>query len=59
MRLRPPRLRWLDRLIELDLVTKKNHPTDARVIYVTLQPDTEKLVESFLLRAWSTFYSNK
>lgn len=52
-------LRWLDRLIELDLVTKKSHPTDARVIYVTLQPDSEILVKTFLLRAWSTFYSDK
>lgn len=50
--------RWLTRLIELDMVTRHNHPTDARVIYIHLQPVAAQLIEAFLFRAWSNFYSN-
>jgi len=49
-------LRWLDRLLELKMVRRRKHPTDARMVYIELEPHSSELVESFLRRAWSTFY---
>jgi DNA-binding MarR family transcriptional regulator len=49
-------LRWLDRLVELDMVRRLPHPTDLRVIFIELAPAAGQLLETFLSHSWSALY---
>lgn len=49
-------LRWLDRLLELKMVSRRKHQTDARIVYIELEPEASQSVESFLTQAWATLY---
>ena len=52
-------LRWLDRLVELDMVRRIPHPTDLRVIFIDLAPVAGELLETFLSHSWSALYPSR
>ena len=52
-------LRWLDRLVELDMVRRLPHATDLRVIFIELAPGAGELLETFLSHSWSALYPSR
>jgi DNA-binding MarR family transcriptional regulator len=50
-------LRWIDRLVELNLVYRRNNPLDARVIFVELLPNAKQAIHSYLCDIWVILYS--
>lgn len=49
-------LRWLDRLIEMGLVRRDTNPSDARIVFVELEPRGKTAMHAYLCEIWSTLY---
>lgn len=49
-------LRWIDRLVELELVRRRPNPLDARVIFIELEPSGRSKIEDYLIQTWILFY---
>ena len=49
-------LRWIDRLVELGLASRRPNPLDARVVFIELEPSGHSKIEDYLLQAWLLFY---
>ena len=51
-------LRWLEKLVELKLVRRKDNPLDARSTYVELEAEARTAVHAYLLDLWATIYGD-
>lgn len=49
-------LRWLDNLIQLDLVSRRGNPLDARVVFIELKPHARTAIEAYLSDFWVLMY---
>ena len=49
-------LRWLNRLEELGMVTRRKNPIDARVIFIELAPETREQIRDFLTQTWVSLF---
>lgn len=45
-------LRWIERLEELKMVTRRKNPLDARIVFIELAPEAHQLIEDYLMRTW-------
>jgi DNA-binding MarR family transcriptional regulator len=52
-------LRWIDRLIELELVRRLRNPVDARVIFIELETRGREAMRAYLSQTWTLFYGPK
>ena len=49
-------LRWIDRLVELDLVYRHKNPLDARVVFVELMQPARAAMHNYLCEVWDSLY---
>ena len=49
-------LRWLEKLLERDMVRRRSNPLDARVIFIELQPSARSAIRSYLSDSLRVFY---
>ena len=47
-------LRWIEKLVELRLVSRKNNPLDARSSFVELEAEGRSAIHAYLEETWST-----
>lgn len=50
-------LRWIENLVQLGMVYRRDNPLDARVVFIEMTPDTYRTIEGYLMEVWVKFYS--
>ena len=50
-------LRWLDKLIQLDLVERTKSPIDGRVFFVILKPSGRRAISDYLREIWASLFA--
>lgn len=50
-------LRWLDRLIQLDLVARTKSPLDGRVFFIVLRPSARTAISNYLREIWESLFA--
>jgi len=51
-------LRWIDNLIQLNMVLRRENPLDGRVVFIEMTPQTRRAIEHYLMEVWVRFYSS-
>ena len=51
-------LRWLERLVEFGLVRRDHSPSDARVVFVQLEPRAKAAIYAYLSEIWTMLYGS-
>ena len=49
-------LRWIDRLVELNLVHRHKNPLDARVVFIELMQPARAAMHLYLCEVWASLY---
>ncbi len=49
-------LRWLDKLVELNLIHRRKNPLDARIVFIELEPGAKSAIRSYLCELWFKLY---
>jgi DNA-binding MarR family transcriptional regulator len=52
-------LRWIDKLEELGLVSRRKNPLDARMVFIELDAAARTQIEDYLLDTWVSLYVAK
>lgn len=50
-------LRWLDKLIQLDLVERTKSPIDGRVFFIVLKPSGRRAISEYLRVIWASLFA--
>lgn len=52
-------LRWIEKLEELGMITRRKNPLDARIFFIELVPETGQLIEDYLMKTWVAMSASK
>lgn len=52
-------LRWIENLVQLGMVTRREHPLDRRIIYIEMTPDTFSDISDYLMEIYVRTYSSE